>query len=228
MSVEITTLPSGLRVVTDRMDQLETASIGVWVAAGSRHEHANEQGLSHLLEHMAFKGTRRRSARDIAEEIETAGGDLNAATSVEQTAYYAHVLAADSGLALDILADILTESTFDAKELEREKGVILQEISAAEDTLMISSSISSMRPPIRTSRSDAPFSARRMASHRSSAKPSAPISIRITAARQPSSARRAPSNMPASPTRPRSVSAAFPSIRPMRHSLRNIKAATRA
>ncbi len=134
MSVEITTLPSGLRVVTDRMDQLETASIGVWVAAGSRHEHANEQGLSHLLEHMAFKGTRRRSARDIAEEIETAGGDLNAATSVEQTAYYAHVLAADSGLALDILADILTESTFDAKELEREKGVILQEISVAEDT----------------------------------------------------------------------------------------------
>jgi predicted Zn-dependent peptidase len=134
MSVEITTLPSGLRIVTDRMDQLETASIGVWIAAGSRHEHANEQGLSHLLEHMAFKGTRRRSARDIAEEIETAGGDLNAATSVEQTAYYAHVLAADSGLALDILADILTESTFDAKELEREKGVILQEISAAEDT----------------------------------------------------------------------------------------------
>jgi predicted Zn-dependent peptidase len=134
MSVEITTLPSGLRVVTDRMDQLETASLGVWVAAGSRHEHANEQGLSHLLEHMAFKGTRRRSARDIAEEIETAGGDLNAATSVEQTAYYAHVLAADSGLALDILADILTDSVFDPKELEREKGVILQEISAAEDT----------------------------------------------------------------------------------------------
>ncbi len=134
MSVEITTLPSGLRVVTDRMEHLETASLGVWVGAGSRHEHASEQGLSHLLEHMAFKGTRRRSARDIAEEIETAGGDLNAATSVEQTAYYAHVLAADSGLALDILADILTDSTFDAKELEREKGVILQEISAAEDT----------------------------------------------------------------------------------------------
>jgi predicted Zn-dependent peptidase len=134
MSVEITTLPSGLRVVTDHMDHLETASLGVWIGAGSRHEHAHEQGLSHLLEHMAFKGTRRRSARDIAEEIETAGGDLNAATGVEQTAYYAHVLAADSALALDILADILTDSLFDAKELEREKGVILQEISAAEDT----------------------------------------------------------------------------------------------
>jgi predicted Zn-dependent peptidase len=134
MSVEITTLPSGLRIVTDRMPHLETASLGVWVGAGSRHEASHEQGLSHLLEHMAFKGTRRRSARAIAEEIEAAGGDLNAATGVEQTAYYAHVLAADTGLALDILADILTDSTFDRDELEREKGVILQEIGAVEDT----------------------------------------------------------------------------------------------
>jgi len=134
MSVEITTLPSGLRIVTDRMDNLETVSLGVWVAAGSRHERPRERGLSHLLEHMAFKGTRRRSARDIAEEIETAGGDLNAATSVEQTAYYAHVLAGDTRLALDILADILTESTFDAQELAREKRVILQEIGAVQDT----------------------------------------------------------------------------------------------
>ena len=134
MSVEVTRLPSGLRIVTDAMPHLETASLGVWVGAGSRHEGANEHGLSHLLEHMAFKGTRRRSARDIAEEIETAGGDLNAATSTEHTAYYAHVLAADAPLALDILADILTESTFDKEELEREKGVILQEIGAVEDT----------------------------------------------------------------------------------------------
>lgn len=134
MSVEITTLPSGLRIVTDRIDSLETASLGVWVGAGSRHEHVDEHGLSHLLEHMAFKGTRRRSARDIAEEIESAGGDLNAATSTEQTAYYAHVLGADAGIALDILADILTESTFDTQELEREKSVILQEIGAVEDT----------------------------------------------------------------------------------------------
>jgi predicted Zn-dependent peptidase len=134
MSVEITTLPSGLRVVTDRMQHLETVSLGVWVGAGSRHEHLSEHGLSHLLEHMAFKGTRRRSARDIAEEIESAGGDLNAATSTEQTAYYAHVLGSDAGIALDILADILTESTFDTQELEREKSVILQEIGAVEDT----------------------------------------------------------------------------------------------
>ncbi len=134
MSVEITTLPSGLRIVTDSMPHLATASLGVWIGAGSRHERANEHGLSHLLEHMAFKGTRRRSARDIAEEIESAGGDLNAATSTEHTSYFAHVLAGDAPLALDILADILTESTFDQGELEREKGVILQEIGAVEDT----------------------------------------------------------------------------------------------
>ena len=134
MSVTITTLPSGLRIVTDTMPHVETASLGVFIAAGSRHETKPEHGLSHLLEHMAFKGTRRRSARDIAEDIETAGGDLNAATSVEQTAYYARVLAQDADLALDILADILTDSVFDAQELEREKGVIIQEIGAVDDT----------------------------------------------------------------------------------------------
>jgi len=134
MSVEITTLPSGLRVVTDQMSQLETASMGVFVGAGSRHERAAEHGLSHLLEHMAFKGTRRRSARDIADEIEMTGGDLNAATGTEHTAYYAHLLAGDVPLALDILADVLTESTFEPAELEREKNVILQEILAIEDT----------------------------------------------------------------------------------------------
>ncbi len=134
MSLEISELPSGLRVVTHRMPHLETASLGVWIGAGSRHETAREHGLSHLLEHMAFKGTHRRSAQAIAEEIEAAGGDLNAATGVEQTAYYAHLLAEDAGLALDILADILTDSTFPREELEREKSVILQEIGAVEDT----------------------------------------------------------------------------------------------
>jgi len=134
MSLEVSELPSGLRVVTDHMPHLETASIGVWIGAGSRHETAHQQGLSHLLEHMAFKGTRRRSAQAIAEEIESAGGDLNAATGVEQTAYYAHLLAEDAGLAVDILADILTNSTFDPQELDRERGVILQEIGSVEDT----------------------------------------------------------------------------------------------
>ena len=133
MKVEITRLPSGLQVVSDRMPELETTSLGVYVGAGSRHEAQEEHGLSHLLEHMAFKGTRRRSARDIAEEIEGAGGELNAATSADHTAYYARVLAEDAELALDILADILTDSRFDEAELAREKNVILQEIGAAED-----------------------------------------------------------------------------------------------
>jgi predicted Zn-dependent peptidase len=134
MAVETSELPSGLRIVTDAMPGLETASLGVFVAAGSRSEDEAEQGLSHLLEHMAFKGTRRRDARAIAEAIESVGGDLNAATSVESTAYYARVLRQDCGLALDVLADILTASLFDAAELEREKDVILQEIAALQDT----------------------------------------------------------------------------------------------
>jgi predicted Zn-dependent peptidase len=133
VSVEATRLSSGLRIVTDSMAHLRTASLGVFVGAGSRNERPQEHGLSHLLEHMAFKGTRRRSACQIAEEIENAGGDLNAETSVEQTAYFARVLGGDCDLALDTLSDILTDSQFDPAELEREKGVILQEIGAVED-----------------------------------------------------------------------------------------------
>jgi predicted Zn-dependent peptidase len=134
MSVEVTTLKSGINVVTDTMPHLETASLGVWVASGSRDERPNEHGISHLLEHMAFKGTRRRSARQIAEEIEAVGGDLNAATSAETTAYYARVLKADVPLALDVLADILSDPTFDREEITREQSVIVQEIGAVADT----------------------------------------------------------------------------------------------
>jgi predicted Zn-dependent peptidase len=134
MSVEITRLPSGLTVVTDRMAHLETASLGIWVGSGSRDEKPNEHGISHLLEHMAFKGTTRRTARQIAEEIEAVGGDLNAATSVETTAYYARVLKADVPLALDVLSDILADPTFEPAELQREQNVIVQEIGASEDT----------------------------------------------------------------------------------------------
>jgi predicted Zn-dependent peptidase len=134
MSAQVEKLPSGLTVVTDRMDHLRTASLGIWIGAGSRNEEPQEHGIAHLLEHMAFKGTRRRNARQIVEEIETVGGDLNAATSLENTGYYARVLGSDVPLALDILADILTDSIFDAAELAREQGVILQEIGAANDT----------------------------------------------------------------------------------------------
>jgi len=134
VSVQVTTLPSGLAVVTDATPHVKTAAVGVFVAAGSRHENVSEHGLSHLLEHMAFKGTRRRSARDIAEAIEDVGGDLNAETGVERTGYFARVMGADVGLALDVIGDILTDSQFHPDELEREKNVIMQEIGAVEDT----------------------------------------------------------------------------------------------
>src|SRR5580704_3791564 len=133
MSVELTTLKSGINVLTDTMPHLETASLGVWVNSGSRDERHDEHGISHLLEHMAFKGTARRTARQIVEEIEAVGGDLNAATSVESTAYFARVLRADVPLAIDVLSDILAEPAFDPEELIREQNVIVQEIGAAED-----------------------------------------------------------------------------------------------
>ncbi len=133
MSVEVTRLPSGLTVVTDAMPHLESASLGVWVGSGSRDERPDEHGISHLLEHMAFKGTSRRTARQIAEEVEAVGGDLNAATSVETTSYYARVLRADVPLAIDVLSDILSDPAFDPEELQREQNVIVQEIGAAED-----------------------------------------------------------------------------------------------
>jgi predicted Zn-dependent peptidase len=134
MNVEITRLANGLTVATDPMPQLESASLGVWVNCGARHESEASMGISHMLEHMAFKGTQRRSARGIAEEIEAVGGALNAYTSREQTAFHARVLEADVPLAVDILADILTHPTFEAEELERERQVVLQEIGQARDT----------------------------------------------------------------------------------------------
>src|ERR671938_166713 len=115
------------------MPHIKTATLGVWVGAGSRNERESEHGLSHLIEHMAFKGTRRRSARHIAEDIENVGGEINAATSVEFTNYTARVLGDDIEVALDVLGDILTESNFEEAELSREKNVILQEYAAVED-----------------------------------------------------------------------------------------------
>ncbi|HNB27867.1 MAG TPA: pitrilysin family protein, partial [Alphaproteobacteria bacterium] len=131
--VRITTLANGFRVATDRMDSVETTSLGVWSGVGTRHEPAEHNGVAHLLEHMAFKGTKRRSARDIVVEIEDVGGFLNAYTGREQTAFYAKVLAEDTDLAVDILADILQNSVFDADELVRERAVVLQEIGQSED-----------------------------------------------------------------------------------------------
>lgn len=131
---QVTRLSNGLTVASITMPEAETVSLGIWVGAGSRTELAAEHGVAHFLEHMAFKGTARRSARDIAEEIEAVGGDLNAATGVDSTAYFARVLPRDLPLALDILSDILLNPKFDAGELERERGVILQEIAASLDS----------------------------------------------------------------------------------------------
>jgi len=132
--VEISRLPNGLIVATETMPQVATATLGVWVGVGSRHEEPHEHGLSHLIEHMAFKGTARRSARQIAEDIENVGGEINAATSVEYTSYTARVLGENIDVALDVLGDILIHSAFDEVELAREKGVILQEYASVEDT----------------------------------------------------------------------------------------------
>ena len=133
MSVEISGLANGLTVVTHHMSHIETAAIGIWVKAGARDELPEENGIAHFLEHMAFKGTKRRTAQGIAEEIESVGGEINAATGMETTTYYARVLKEDWKLALDILADIFLESSLAADELERERGVILQEIAASKD-----------------------------------------------------------------------------------------------
>ena len=132
--IQTTRLASGLTVVTERMDRVETVSFGAYVATGSRNETEAENGVSHFLEHMAFKGTESRSAAAIAEEIEAVGGHINAYTAREQTAYYVKVLKEDTALAADIIGDILTHSTFEPEELERERGVILQEIGQANDT----------------------------------------------------------------------------------------------
>jgi predicted Zn-dependent peptidase len=133
-AIQLTRLPSGLTVVTERMERVETVSLGAYVATGSRHEQEVENGVSHFLEHMAFKGTERRTAAQIAEEIEAVGGHINAYTAREQTAYYVKVLKEDTALGADIIGDILTHSTFEPEELERERGVILQEIGQANDT----------------------------------------------------------------------------------------------
>src|SRR5918993_3507131 len=105
--VDITTLSNGLMVATERMPEIATATLGVWVGTGSRHERQDEHGLSHLLEHMAFKGTARRTARQIAEDVENVGGEINAATSTEFTFYSARVLGENVDLAVDVLGDIL-------------------------------------------------------------------------------------------------------------------------
>ena len=134
MNLEISILSNGLTVITDPMTNLESASLGVWVGTGSRNERPDQMGLSHMLEHMAFKGTMRRDARQIAEEIEAVGGYLNAYTGREQTAFHARVLKNDVPLALDLISDILIHPRYEEAELEKERQVVLQELGQARDT----------------------------------------------------------------------------------------------
>ncbi|MFL7904993.1 M16 family metallopeptidase [Azospirillum argentinense] len=134
MSIRVTTLPNGLRVATDTMPGVQSVSLGCWVGVGTRNESASVNGVAHLVEHMLFKGTERRSAFRISEEIENVGGQLNAYTTREQTAYYAKVLHEDTALALDLIADMLQNSVLDSEELVRERTVVLQEIGQSVDT----------------------------------------------------------------------------------------------
>ena len=134
MTQHLTTLDNGLRIVTEDMPGLKSASAGIWVMAGGRHERPEQNGIAHFLEHMAFKGTERRTALQIAEEIEDVGGYINAYTSREMTAYYARVLENDVALALDVIGDIVLNPAFHKADIETERHVILQEIGQALDT----------------------------------------------------------------------------------------------
>ncbi|EKE09882.1 MAG: hypothetical protein ACD_16C00100G0044 [uncultured bacterium] len=134
MAVKTTTLDNGLRIITDDIPGILSATVGLWVEVGARYESPEVNGISHFLEHMAFKGTTTRTAKQIAEEIESVGGHLNAYTSKENTAYHARVLEHDVPLALEIIADIIQNSTFDPSEVNRERHVILQEIGQTQDT----------------------------------------------------------------------------------------------
>lgn len=134
MTTQMTTLANGLRVISESRAGVQTTAVGVWVDAGARYETIANNGVAHMLEHMAFKGTDSRTAQDIAVEIESVGGHLNAYTSREHTAYFARVLKEDLALSVDILADILQRSTFEEAEMARERAVVIQEIGQSEDT----------------------------------------------------------------------------------------------
>ena len=128
-----TTLKNGLRLVGERLTHVRSCTVGVWVKVGSMNELESENGLSHFIEHMVFKGTEKRSARDIAEEMDMVGGQLNAFTGKDCTCYYAKVIDEDLPLAVDILSDIALHPVFDEGELQKERGVVLEEIAMVED-----------------------------------------------------------------------------------------------
>ena len=134
MSIEITTLPGGMRVITDYIPSMDSVALGVWAGVGTRHEDMVHNGVAHMVEHMMFKGTKTRTAAQIAEEIEDVGGNVNAYTSRDITAYHIHLLKDHTPLAMDILSDIIQHTTMPEDEVERERDVILQEIGMSNDT----------------------------------------------------------------------------------------------
>lgn len=129
-----TILPNGVRVVTERIPHVRSISLGLWIEVGTRDETPEENGISHFIEHMMFKGTKRRNSKEIAESLEAVGGHLNAFTGKEVTCYYAHLLDEHLPIAIDVLSDILTDSVFDPEEMNKERGVIIEEINAVDDT----------------------------------------------------------------------------------------------
>ena len=132
--IQKSVIGNGVRILTEAMPQVVSSSIGIWVENGSRYEEPAENGTSHFIEHLLFKGTKKRTAAQIAEAFDAVGGVLNAFTGKEYTCYYAKVLGKDLEMATEVLADIFLESVFDPEEIERERQVVLQEISQAEDT----------------------------------------------------------------------------------------------
>lgn len=132
-AVQRTMLPGGLRVITEQLPGVRSASVGIWVAIGSRDEPPEVAGAAHYLEHLLFKGTKRRDAVQIAEEIDAVGGELNAFTAKEHTCYYAHVLDADLPLAVDLVGDVVFDAVCADADMELERGVVLEEIAMRDD-----------------------------------------------------------------------------------------------
>jgi predicted Zn-dependent peptidase len=134
MTIQSTTLSSGLRVITDTVETVESVALGVWCDVGTRHENMAHNGVAHMVEHMMFNGTPTRTSKDIVQQVESVGGQMNAFTSRELTAYFVHLLKEDAPLALDVLSDMIQRSNFPDVDLEKERGVIIQEIGMINDT----------------------------------------------------------------------------------------------
>lgn len=134
MHSEMTTLSNGLRIISSYRPELETVSVGAWVKTGAAQEKKSINGISHFVEHMVFKGTATRTLEDISDQIENAGGQINAYTAREFTAFYARMLKDDAELALDVIADMLQHPSFPQSELDKERDVVIQEIKQGRDT----------------------------------------------------------------------------------------------